>query len=115
MSGYRREESTGHLRRDSSQADRPPAEARRALDDCVGAADREAVHMGERRAVDSLWPFAFRPVLLHVPLRQRELRAANVLSLSRHVPSRAGQTDTRIYEARGAEAPDQRTARGRLL
>ena len=40
---------------------------------------------------------------------------ANVLSLSRHVPSRAGQTDTRIHEARGAEAPDQRTARGRLL
>ena len=39
----------------------------------------------------------------------------NVLSLSRHVPSRAGQTDTRICEARGAEAPDQRTARGRLL
>jgi len=39
----------------------------------------------------------------------------NVLSLSRHVPSPAGQTDTRIYEARGAEAPDQRTARGRLL
>src|SRR5437764_11891269 len=50
----------------------PPAEARRALDDCVDAADREAVHMGERRAVDSLWPFAFRPVLLHVPpLRAR--------------------------------------------
>jgi len=45
----------------------------------------------------------------------RESRPANVLSLSRHVPSPAGQTDTRIYEARGAEAPDQRTARGRLL
>src|SRR5437588_8176475 len=40
---------------------------------------------------------------------------ANVLSLSRHVPSRAGQTDTQIYEGRGAEAPGQRTARGRLL
>ena len=40
---------------------------------------------------------------------------ANVLSLSRHVPSRAGQADTRIYKARGAEAPGQRTARGRLL
>src|SRR5437764_3072034 len=42
-------------------------------------------------------------------------RRANVLSLSRHVPSRAGQTDTRIHGAQGAEAPDQRTARGRLL
>src|SRR5439155_10551941 len=31
------------------------------------------------------------------------------------VPSRAGQTDTRLCEARGAEAPRQRTARGRLL
>src|SRR5256885_307425 len=39
----------------------------------------------------------------------------NVLSLSRRVPPRADQTDTRINEARGAEAPGQRTARGRLL
>jgi hypothetical protein len=31
------------------------------------------------------------------------------------VPSRAGRTDTRTCEARGAEAPRQRTARGRLL
>ena len=38
-----------------------------------------------------------------------------VLSLSRHVPSRAGRTDTWTREGRGAEAPDQRTARGRLL
>ena len=30
------------------------------------------------------------------------------------VPSRAGHTDTRTYEARGVEAPGQRTARGRL-
>src|SRR6266496_4317116 len=31
------------------------------------------------------------------------------------VPSRADNSDTRTYEARGAEAPRQRTARGRLL
>ena len=43
------------------------------------------------------------------------VRRANVLSLSRHVPSPAGQTDTRILGARGAKAPSQRTARGRLL
>src|SRR6266496_3109464 len=30
------------------------------------------------------------------------------------VPSRADHADTRTYEARGAEAPRQRTARGRL-
>ena len=31
------------------------------------------------------------------------------------VPSHAGQTDTQTCDARGAEAPRQRTARGRLL
>ena len=39
----------------------------------------------------------------------------NVLSLSRARPSCGGQTDTRTGEARGASAPDQRTAASRLL
>src|SRR3954452_7488511 len=43
------------------------------------------------------------------------LRPPNGLELSRHVPSRADQTDNQTYEARGASAPGQRTARGRLL
>jgi hypothetical protein len=42
------------------------------------------------------------------------VRPSDVSSAGR-VPSRADQTDTRIYEPRGAEAPGQRTARGRLL
>src|SRR5437763_16347599 len=53
-----------------------------------------------------LTELTYDPLVLHPP---------NVLSLSRHVPSRASQTDTRIYEARGAEAPGQRTAASRLL
>jgi len=35
--------------------------------------------------------------------------------LSRERPSCADQTDTRTYEARGAEAPGHRTAASRLL
>ena len=50
-----------------------------------------------------------------VKTESRDSVRPNVLSLSRHVPSRADQTGTRTYEARGAEALDQRTARGRLL
>src|SRR5438105_418500 len=60
-----------------------------------------------------------RSVSANFRIHDRILRlssgAPNVLSLSRHVPPRAGQTDTPIYEARGADAPGQRTARGRLL
>src|SRR5256885_1457165 len=47
--------------------------------------------------------------------RIARVRQPNVLSLSRRVPSGAGRTDRLVYEARGAEAPGQRTARGRLL
>src|SRR5262249_7074220 len=48
-------------------------------------------------------------------LRARTLGRHNVLSLSRSRPSRADHADTRTYEARGAEAPGQRTAASRLL
>src|SRR5262245_19158192 len=42
-------------------------------------------------------------------------RHPNVLSLSRHVPSLSGSAARRVALKRGAEAPGQRTARGRLL
>jgi len=37
--------------------------------------------------------------------REARLRRANVLSLSRHVPSRAGQTDTRILRSARGGSP----------
>src|SRR5207244_1564158 len=39
----------------------------------------------------------------------------DVLSLSRHVPFRSSSATRRVALRRGAEAPGQRTARGRLL
>src|ERR1051325_2704685 len=46
----------------------------------------------------------------------RQMRfGLTALPLSRRVPSGAGGTDPGTYRARGAEAPGQRTARGRLL
>ena len=43
------------------------------------------------------------------------MRAANVLPLTRRVPSRSHSATQRVALKRGAEAPGHRTARGRVL